>query len=63
MPCSNQGLLFLLPDGQLVKQIFEKTVTFYRYLKHWNTGGGSFAEEVAITGTNVMALMGSSSTL
>ena len=63
VPCSKQRLFFLLPDGQLVKKIFEKAVTFYRCLEFWNPGGVSFAEEPAITGRNVMALMGSSSSL
>ena len=50
IPCSKHRLRFLLPDGQLVKQIFEKAIAFYRYLGCWNPGGVSFAEKPAITG-------------
>ena len=39
-----------LKDGELVKQITEKAVTFYRCLGCWKTVGLSFAEEPAITG-------------
>ena len=49
-PCSKQILRFLLPDGQLVKQIFEKAVAFYRCLACWKPRVVSFAEEPIITG-------------
>ena len=50
MPCLKERLPFVLKDGQLVKQIFEKAVAFYRCLGCWKTGGVSFAEELAIMG-------------
>ena len=59
----NRDCFFSCQMGQLVKKIFEKAVTFYRCLEFWSPGGVSFAEEPAITGRNVMALMGSSSSL
>ena len=55
IPCSKHRLRFLLPDGQLVKQLFEKGVAFYRCLECWNPGDVSFAKEPAITSRKVMA--------
>ena len=48
MPCSKQRLRFLLQDGQLVKQFFEKAIAFCRCLRSWKPGGVSFANEAAI---------------